>query len=91
MIAQVAAAVVEPLSGWSVVLWTLLGVAACIGCAELLGWLVDRAAWRRRCERERAAVPRFRVIDGGKRHDWRELARRAPTQRVRAIGARRST
>jgi len=82
MIAQVQAGV-EPLSGWPVVLWTLVGVAACIGGAALLGWLVDRAAWRRRCERERAAVPRFRVIDGGNKTDLRPLVRRSKTTPMR--------
>jgi len=68
-------------------LGTIAGAFACIGAAALLGWVLDR---RRRRQWERAAAPRLRVMDGGNRHDWRELARRAPTQRVRAIGARRT-
>lgn len=71
-------------------LLTLAGSAACVAAAALLGWAVER--WRRaQWERlEREAVPRLRLIYGGKRHDLRALARRTPTTRVRPVGGARS-
>jgi len=72
----------------AIVLGAVLVVATFGGAGALLGWVLGPTIDRFRAGRERAAAPQLRVIDGGNKHDWRELARPAPTQRVRAIGAR---
>jgi len=66
------------------VILTIAGVVLCVVGAALLGWVIDLVVARRRCEWERAAVPRFRVIDGGNKTDLRSLVRRSKTTPMRA-------